>query len=142
MAGREQRALRLLSSFCFASIAGALVLIDRDSPATGYELSIYTSLPAAVWVCLIATLAGGTGIIVHQAFAGRVQTVYDLPHSIIAVGTRPAVHPREEVLEAKLSYGEGAFFVHPGHAWVKHYHAKSFLFYSSILLLTYILWTF
>lgn len=32
---------------------------------------------------------------------------------------RRAGVPREEVLEAKFPYGEGAFFVHPGHAWVK-----------------------
>ena len=71
MEGREQRALRVLGSFCFASIAGALVLIDRYSPATGYELSVYESVPPLTWICLIAALAGGTGVIVHQAFRGH-----------------------------------------------------------------------
>jgi hypothetical protein len=67
----ERRALQIVGSFCFASVAAALLLIDRNSPATGYELSIYESLPAMVWICLIAALAGGTGIVVHQAFAGQ-----------------------------------------------------------------------
>jgi len=67
----ERRALQIVGCFCFASVAAALLLIDRNSPATGYELSIYESLPAVVWICLIAALAGGTGIVVHQAFADQ-----------------------------------------------------------------------
>jgi len=69
------RWLKLVCCVCFLMITVALLLIERYSPATGYELSIYSSLPAAVWVCLIGALAGGTGIIVHQAFAGN-QTRY------------------------------------------------------------------
>ncbi|HJX36992.1 MAG TPA: hypothetical protein VJ714_00200, partial [Anaerolineae bacterium] len=69
------RLLKLVCCVCFLLIAVALLLIERYSPATGYELSIYSSLPAAVWVCLIAALAGGTVIVVHQAFAGN-QTRY------------------------------------------------------------------
>ena len=69
------RWLKLVCCLCFLMIAVALLLIERYSPATGYELSIYSSLPAAVWVCLIGALAGGTAIVVHQAFAGN-QTRY------------------------------------------------------------------
>ena len=65
------RALKILLSICFLLIAVALLLIDRHSPATGYELSMYESLPVAVWICLIAALAMGTGVVVHQAFTGR-----------------------------------------------------------------------
>jgi len=64
------RWLKLVLCLCFLLIAAALLLIDRYSPATGYELSIYSSLPAAAWICLIGALAGGTAIVVHQAFAG------------------------------------------------------------------------
>lgn len=65
------RWLKLVCCLCFLMITVALLLIERYSPATGYELSIYSSLPAAVWVCLVASLASGTAIVVHQAFAGR-----------------------------------------------------------------------
>lgn len=64
------RGLKMLGCLCFLLLVVALLLIDRHSPATGYELSIYDSLPALVWICLIGALAGATGMIVHQAFAG------------------------------------------------------------------------
>jgi hypothetical protein len=47
------------------------MLIARHSPATGYELSVYASLPPAVWGCLVVSMAGGIAIAAHQAFAGR-----------------------------------------------------------------------
>jgi hypothetical protein len=65
------RWLKLICCLCFLLIVVALLLIDRHSPATGYELSIYESLPPLVWISLVAALAGGTGIVVHQAFAGQ-----------------------------------------------------------------------
>jgi hypothetical protein len=70
VASASNRGLKLVLSLSFLLIVAALLLIDRYSPATGYELSIYSSLPAAVWVCLITALVGGTGIVVHQALAG------------------------------------------------------------------------
>jgi hypothetical protein len=67
----RSRVLKTVLSVCFLSIGAALVLIDRNSPATGYELSVYESVPLLTWICLIAALAGGTGVIVHQAFHDR-----------------------------------------------------------------------
>lgn len=80
------RGLKAVSCICFLLLAIALLLIDRHSPATGYELSIYDSLPVAVWICLIASLAGGTGIIVHQAFAGRKSRYWLLGFGILILG--------------------------------------------------------
>jgi hypothetical protein len=68
-------------------IAVALLLIERYSPATGYELSIYEALPAAVWVCSVAALGGGTVIVVHQAFAGRRSKYWALGFAILVLGT-------------------------------------------------------
>jgi hypothetical protein len=65
------RALKLICCLCFLLIAAALLLIDHSSPATGYELSIYESVPSLVWVCLTSAIAGGTGVVVHQAFRGQ-----------------------------------------------------------------------
>ncbi len=67
----KHRGLKIVSCICFLLIVVALILIDGNSPAIGYELSVYESLPPLTWICLIAALAGGTGVIVHQAFAGR-----------------------------------------------------------------------
>ena len=73
------------------------MLIARHSPATGYELSVYASLPPAVWGCLVVSMAGGiesfdfyivfksdnliisqslahtfgTGLLAHQGCTGR-----------------------------------------------------------------------
>ena len=54
-------------SFVFITLA--LVLIEQHSPATGYELSLYDSLPAATWIFLVAAIVLGTGIIVTEAFS-------------------------------------------------------------------------
>ena len=78
--------LKIVSCLCFLSIAAALLLIDRHSPATGYELSMYESLPPLVWICLFAALAGGTGIIVHQAFAGQKSRYWLLGFSVLIFG--------------------------------------------------------
>lgn len=69
--GSGSRALKIVLSVCFLLIVVALVLIDRYSPATGYELSVYESVPRLTWICLIGALAGGTGVVVHQAFRER-----------------------------------------------------------------------
>ncbi len=82
----KHRGLKIISSICFLLIVVALLLIDRNSPATAYEISIYESLPVATWVCLIASLAGGIGIIVHQAFAGRKSKYWLLGFFIIIFG--------------------------------------------------------
>ena len=81
------RILKLVSCLCFLLITVALLLIDRHSPATGYELSIYESLPPVVWVCLVGALAGGTGIIVHQAFAGQSNRSWLLGFCILLLAT-------------------------------------------------------
>jgi hypothetical protein len=81
------RALKLTGCFCFVLIAVALLLIDRHSPATGYELSIYEALPAAVWICLVAALGGGTAIVVHQAFAGHKSNYWLLGFLSVILGT-------------------------------------------------------
>lgn len=81
------RALKLISCVCFVLLAVALVLIDSNSPATGYEMSIYESLPVLVWICVIAALAGGTSVVVHQALAGRKSPYWFVGFFVIVVGT-------------------------------------------------------
>ncbi len=55
----------------FVFITMALVVIEQHSPATGYELSLYDSLPAATWIFLVAAIVLGTGTIVSAAFSEK-----------------------------------------------------------------------
>ena len=71
---KVSRIIKIAASVCFTFIIASLILI-RNSPAEGYELSIYSAVPLPVWVFLIISIAGGLGIIVHQAFAKK-QTGY------------------------------------------------------------------
>lgn len=63
----ERISIKIIAIACFIFTISALYLIKR-APATGYEISIYTSTPLLVWVSLIGSIAGGISIIVHQAF--------------------------------------------------------------------------
>lgn len=78
------RGLKLTACLCFLLIAVALLVIDRHSPAEGYELSIYESLPPTVWVMLIAALAGGTVLVVREAFTGRKSPYWVLGFFVLA----------------------------------------------------------
>lgn len=82
----KSRGLKAVTSACFLLLVAALYLIDQNSPARGYELSIYDSLPSMAWIFLIASLAGATGIIVHQAFAGRKSRYWFLGFLILIAG--------------------------------------------------------
>ena len=101
----KHRGLRIVSCICFLLLVVALLLIDRHSPATGYELSIYESLPATMWICLFAALAGGTGIIVHQAFAGRKSKYWLLGFLVLIFAI--SIILLLPVLRAYYLYGSG-----------------------------------
>lgn len=59
--------IKLIGTVGFLCIALA-VMVARNSPATAYESSIYTSTPPLVWGCLMLSVAFGIGIIIHQAY--------------------------------------------------------------------------
>lgn len=63
--GAVVKAMAIIS---FLLIIPALILI-KNNPATGYEISIYVSTPPLVWIFLIGSAIGGISIIVHQAFS-------------------------------------------------------------------------
>jgi hypothetical protein len=60
-----RRTCLIIAIICPVLLAAAL-LMAHNSPATGYELSIYASTPVLVWVFLILAWAGGVFLIVHQ----------------------------------------------------------------------------
>jgi hypothetical protein len=47
------------------------LLLAYQSPATGYELSIYDSSGVPIWVFIILAVSGGTFILIHQAIVER-----------------------------------------------------------------------
>ena len=63
----ENRIIKIIAIICFILITIALV-VARNSPATGYEASIYNSTPFILWVSLILSIVCGITIIVHQIY--------------------------------------------------------------------------
>ncbi|HUV55722.1 MAG TPA: hypothetical protein VMV84_00680 [Dehalococcoidales bacterium] len=61
------RVIKIITTIGFILITLAMVVI-YNSPATGYEVSIYSSTPLLVWVCLAISITCGIGIVVHQAY--------------------------------------------------------------------------
>jgi hypothetical protein len=64
--------LKLVAVFCIAAVIVALV-VAHQSPAAGYELSMYSSTPVLFWYLLILSLVGGIGIVIHELATGRFQ---------------------------------------------------------------------
>jgi hypothetical protein len=60
-----------LAILSFIFITLALWLIEINSPAAGYEISIYSALPWLTWFLLLAALGFGISIIVIEAFTGK-----------------------------------------------------------------------
>ena len=65
--GNRNIIIKTVAVICFILITIALV-VARNSPATGYEASIYSSTPAILWVSLILSIVCGITIIVHQIY--------------------------------------------------------------------------
>lgn len=64
------RTIKIIASGCFVLLVVALLAI-LNSPATGFEASIYEATPLVVWGCLIFSIACGIGIVVHQVHSQR-----------------------------------------------------------------------
>ena len=62
--------LKMVALLCVA--AAALAMVEaRQSPAMGYELSVYSGTPMLVWLLLFVSLVGGTAIVIHELATGR-----------------------------------------------------------------------
>ncbi len=80
--------LKLLALLLMASVIPALWLAHQ-SPAIGYETSIYSSTPILVWGLLLLSLVGGIGIVIHELATGRFQEsrTYLVGFAVILVAT-------------------------------------------------------
>ncbi|MCK5022825.1 MAG: DUF1616 domain-containing protein [Candidatus Aenigmarchaeota archaeon] len=63
------KVIKLIAIIAFTFIISALTIIARTLPASGYEISIYDAYPPYFWFFIIASIACGICILVHQAFA-------------------------------------------------------------------------
>jgi hypothetical protein len=61
---------KLLAIACLVLYVGAIITV-RNSPATGYEASIYTSTPLIYWISVALNAICGIGIIVREAYNGQ-----------------------------------------------------------------------
>lgn len=82
----HKRLLLIISCVCFAALTIALVVIGRQPPAAGYELSIYSSVSAIAWVCLAVSTGGGIYIAVYLTFSERVDSRWLLGLGILVLG--------------------------------------------------------
>ncbi|MFC2017368.1 hypothetical protein ACFLUD_03020, partial [Chloroflexota bacterium] len=61
------RVSKILAIICLGLIVVAII-VARNTPATGYESSIYTATPPIVWGCLIFCIICGISIVVYQIY--------------------------------------------------------------------------
>jgi hypothetical protein len=59
--------IKIISVCCFILVDISLIYA-HDSPATGYEPSIYGSTPAILWISLIIALACGVAIVIYAVY--------------------------------------------------------------------------
>ncbi|MFC1898795.1 DUF6541 family protein [Chloroflexota bacterium] len=64
---KTTRAIKITGAICLVLITVAL-LTSWNTPATGYEASIYTATPPMVWVVLFVSIICGAGIVVQQIY--------------------------------------------------------------------------
>lgn len=65
----NDRILKAISVLGFFLLAVVIILVLLDGPATGYELSIYESLPWESWLCMCVSVALGFGIGIQQTLS-------------------------------------------------------------------------
>jgi hypothetical protein len=70
---RAERVIKILAIWCFVLIIIAL-LLAFNSPATGYESSIYAATPLLSWLFFFFSASCGIGIIVHQVWTKKHET--------------------------------------------------------------------
>ncbi len=81
------RAIKIVAIVCLGLVATAIV-VARNSPATGYESSIYSATPPIVWVALVVNFVCGTGIVIHQLYTKghQRQNIWVIGLFLILVG--------------------------------------------------------
>lgn len=119
---------------CFVFISLALYLIE-NAPATGYEISIYTSTPPLVWIFLIGSIAGGIGIMIMAALSGNKNNFWLVGFFILILNN--FIILSLHALRGYYYYGGGDSMAHL--SWIKNLVEIGYLdrnnFYPAIHIL-------
>ena len=110
---KTNRAIKITAAICFALIAIA-VLIAWNSPATGYEASIYTATPSIVWVLLATTIICGISISVHQVFTRRSERHNLWSLGLLLILLSCTVVLTLYIIRGYFAWGRGDFATHIG----------------------------
>jgi len=129
----ESNVIKVMAVISFLLIISALVLI-KNNPATGYEISIYSSVPL-VWVFLIGSIADGITIIVHQAFSEEKNNFWLIGFLILILNNFIVLSMH--ALRGYLHYAGSDHMCHL--QWIKNLiesgHVESGNFYPAIHIL-------
>ncbi len=110
---KSSRVIKLAAIICFALTISILMVI-RNSPATGYEASIYTHTPPIVWVVLILSIISGIGIILHQLYTRKEETSNLWIIGLLLVATGMTILFLVGVLRGYAIYGGWGTISHLG----------------------------
>lgn len=66
---------KMLFILCFLLLSSALVLA-HNTPATGYEPSIYKSTPFIIWIYLLLSIIIGSSVVISQVYFQKVTQSY------------------------------------------------------------------
>jgi len=108
---RVSRAIKIIAILCFTLIAVSLI-VARNSPATGYEPSIYTATPPLVWGGLIFGVICGIGIIFHQLYTGKQEENRLWLVGLLLVALSFITVLSMHVIRSYLLYGTGDSLTH------------------------------
>jgi hypothetical protein len=73
---RMNRLIKVFLIASFVSLTMTLILIWLNSPAKGYELSIYAAIPSVVWILLVFVVCVGITVIVFRASQRNVGSLW------------------------------------------------------------------
>ena len=101
---------RGLLAIGFLALTGA-VLAAHSSPATGYELSLYSSTPLVFWLLF------GSAVLIALTVGFRSATVWSRRIALVLAGVANAVFVGLPILRGYRFYGAGDALTHLG--WIR-----------------------
>ncbi|MBA7491965.1 hypothetical protein ES702_02513 [subsurface metagenome] len=107
------RTIKIVALLGFALIIVALV-VAWNSPAVGYEASIYSATPPIVWVGTIFAIVCGIGIVIHQIYAKEHEQSNLWILGLLLVGLGIAVIVSMQVIRGYALWGRGDGPTHLG----------------------------
>ena len=123
----------------------AALLIAWNSPATGYESSIYRSTPGPVWILLILSLVCGLGIIIHQVYHGHIEKSRAWLLGLLLILLCYTIVLSMHIIRGYLLWGRGDVLWHlgttrdviqTGHVFPSNYYPVSHILVAQLSLVS------